>query len=44
MRPIHEARQTSSRAASISIFMSASVNAIAWFSMIVRPNCSRSLA
>ncbi len=44
LRPIHEARQTSSRAASISSFMRASVNAIAWFSMILRPNCSRSLA
>ena len=26
------------------IFMSASLNAIAWFSMIGRPNCTRSLA
>ena len=42
--PIQEARQTSRRAASISSFMRASVNAIAWFSMILRPNCSRSLA
>ena len=44
VRPIHEARHTSSRAASISIFMSASANAMAWFSMIVRPNCARSFA
>ncbi len=44
LRPIHAARQTSSRAASISIFMSASVNAIAWFSMIGRPNWTRSFA
>ena len=36
MRPIHEARQTSSRAASISSFIRASVNAIAWFSTILR--------
>ena len=42
--PIHDARQTSRRAASISSFMLASVNAIAWFSMIFLPNCSRSLA
>ena len=41
--PIHDARHTSSRAASISVFMSASLNAIAWFSMIGRPNCTRSL-
>jgi hypothetical protein len=44
VRPIHDARQTSRRAASISIFMSASANAIAWLSMIGRPNCSRCLA
>jgi hypothetical protein len=42
--PIHDARQTSRRAASISSFMSASVNAIAWFSMIGLPNWTRSLA
>ena len=41
---IQAARQTSSRAASIEVFMSASVNAIAWFSMIGRPNWTRSLA
>ena len=34
MRPIQAARQTSSRAASISSFMSARAKAIAWFSMI----------
>src|SRR3954451_25314054 len=44
VRPIHDARQTSSRAASISSFMSASVKAIAWFSMIGLPNWTRSLA
>jgi len=44
VRAIHAARQTSSRAASIEVFMSASMNAIAWFSMIGRPNCTRSLA
>ena len=44
LRPIHEARHTSSRAASISSRMRASVKAIAWFSMILRPNCSRSRA
>jgi hypothetical protein len=37
-------RRTSRRAASISIFMSASANAIAWWSMIGRPNCSRWIA
>ena len=42
--PIHDARHTSSRAASISIFMSASLNAMPWFSMIDRPNALRSLA
>ena len=36
---IHVARHTSSRAASICVFMSASLNAMAWFSMIGRPNC-----
>ncbi len=40
VRPIQAARQTSSRAASISIFMSASVKAIDWLSMIARPNVS----
>jgi hypothetical protein len=40
-RPIHEARHTSSRAASISSFMSASANAIAWFSTIGLPNWTR---
>jgi len=44
VRAIHEARQTSSRAQSISIFMSASANAMPWFSMIARPNCLRSFA
>ena len=44
LRPIQAARQTSSRAASISVAMSASVNAIAWFSMIALPNWRRSLA
>ena len=44
LRPIHDARQTSRRAASISSFMSASAKAMAWFSMILRPNCSRSRA
>jgi hypothetical protein len=44
VRPIHAARQTRSLAASISVLMSASANAIAWFSMIGRPNAMRSLA
>ena len=43
-RAIHAARQTSSREASIEVFMSASVKAIAWFSMIGLPNCSRVFA
>ena len=44
LRPIQAARQTSMRAASISVFMSASVNAIDWLSMIGRPNVSRVFA
>jgi hypothetical protein len=44
LRPIQAARQTSRRAASISSFMLASVNAIAWLEMIGRPNCSRCFA
>ena len=42
--PIHAARHTSSREASSSVFMSASLKAIDWFSMIGRPNWPRSLA
>ena len=38
------ARCTSRRAASMCIRMSASLNAMAWFSMIARLNCLRSLA
>ncbi len=41
---IQEARQTSSRAASIRVRMSAMVKAMPWLSMIGRPNCSRVLA
>lgn len=41
---IQEARQTSSREASIRVFMSASVKATPWLSMIGRPNCTRVLA
>ena len=41
---IHTARHTSRRDASISVFMSASLNAIAWFSMIGLPNWTRSFA
>ena len=41
-RAIQAARQTSRRAASIRVCMSASMNAIAWFWPIGRPNCSRS--
>ena len=44
VEPIQHARHTSSRAASICIFMSASLNAIAWFMMIGRPNASRCFA
>jgi hypothetical protein len=44
VEPIQQARHTNSRAASICIFMSASLNAIAWFMMIGRPNASRSFA
>ena len=43
-RAIQEARQTSSRAASIWVRMSASWKAMPWLSMIGRPNCSRVLA
>ncbi len=39
LRAIHDARQTSSRAASMSSRIFAKVNAIDWFSMIARPNC-----
>ena len=44
LRPIHAARHTSRREASVSVFMSASLKAIPWFSMIGRPNCWRSFA
>ena len=40
----HAARQISMRVASISVIMSASKNAIAWFLMIGRPNAWRSFA
>ena len=40
----HAARHTSSRAASISVAMSASMKAIAWCCTIGLPNCTRSLA
>ena len=38
---IQEARQTSRRAASIWVRMSANWKATPWLSMIGRPNCSR---
>lgn len=44
MRAIQAACQISSRTASISVRMSASANAIDWFSMTGRPNASRSPA
>ena len=44
LRAIHAARHTSRRAASISVAMSASLNAMPWFMMIGLPNASRSLA
>ena len=44
VRPIHEARQTSSLAASISVAMSASLNAIACCAAIGLPNWVRSRA
>src|SRR6266545_2131980 len=44
LRPIQAARHTSSRAASISMRMSASANATPWLSMIGRPNWTRLFA
>ena len=44
LRPIHEARHTRRRDASIRIFMSASLKAMDWFSMMARPKALRSLA
>src|SRR5712692_2422617 len=44
LRPSHRARQISARVASISVAMSASMKAIAWFSINARPNCLRSFA
>ncbi len=44
LRPIHAARQTSIREASIRVFMSASLKAMPWFSMMARPKAFRSLA
>ncbi len=41
---IQAARCTNSRDVPVCIFMSASLKAMAWFSMIARPNCRRSLA
>src|SRR3954451_5766864 len=44
LRAIHAARHTSRREASTPVFMSASLNATAWFSTIGLPNCTRVLA
>ena len=44
LRASQAARQISSRAASISVIMLASLKAIAWFMMIGLPNAWRSLA
>jgi hypothetical protein len=44
LEPIQHARHTNNLAASMCIFMSASLNAMAWFSMMARPNALRSLA
>ena len=44
MAAIHDARQVSSRAASILVARSASGNAMPWLSMIGPPNASRRLA
>jgi hypothetical protein len=44
LRAIHAAFHTSRRAASTATFMSASLKAIPWFSMIARPNCFRCFA
>ena len=44
MAAIHDARQVSSRAASIAVARSASGNAMPWLSMIGAPNASRRLA
>jgi hypothetical protein len=44
LRASHAARQMSSRAASISVAMFASLNAMAWCWMIGLPNALRSLA
>jgi len=43
-RKLAEVDQIKARAASISTAMSASLNAMAWLSMIGRPNCLRCLA
>ena len=44
LRDSQAARHTSSREASISVIMSASMKAIDWFSMIALPNALRSCA